>query len=133
MGIPRLFSEEGEPAFRAREARLVQGIADRPGQVIACGGGVALDPTNIAALKRHAVVVFLRAEPATILKRVSHSRKRPLLNTPDRAGAIDRLMTERAPLYEDAADITVQSGGQGVRATAEQVISRLERYEGFRF
>ncbi len=131
--IPCLFRAEGEPAFRQREAKLIQRVAGEPNQVIACGGGVVLDPANILVLKRQAVVVYLRATPEVVLRRVGESRHRPLLNTPDRAETVTKLMAARAPLYEAAADITVDTGRQGVKAMAELIISQLEKYEGFRF
>ncbi|MCX6996283.1 MAG: shikimate kinase, partial [Kiritimatiellaeota bacterium] len=77
--ISALFAQEGEPHFRRLERALVQELAARRNLVIACGGGVVLDPGNLRDLKKGGLVVGLTAAPAVILRRVAAARHRPLL------------------------------------------------------
>ncbi|MGI8575670.1 MAG: shikimate kinase, partial [Egibacteraceae bacterium] len=60
--VVELFEREGENGFRAREAEAVAAVAARTGQVVATGGGVVLDPANIAALRASGAVVWLDVE-----------------------------------------------------------------------
>ena len=40
--IAAIFGEDGEPAFRATEERVVAGLLSRPNAVVALGGGAVL-------------------------------------------------------------------------------------------
>ena len=132
--IARIFAEDGEPAFRELERDVTVEVARQAGQVIACGGGVVLNKSNTDALKNTAVVVYLKASEGVIRKRVSSGRnKRPLLANRACADSIEIMMAKRRPLYEQAADITLDTSRLGIEAAAIKIIERLGEYEGFRF
>jgi dihydroorotase len=97
--IPRIFAEDGEPHFRAMERTLAQELSQRHGLVIACGGGVVLNPDNIRDYSRTGVVVCLTATPETIFKRTAKDRNRPLLEEKDRMQRIVELLEKRKALY----------------------------------
>jgi shikimate dehydrogenase len=131
--IARIFAEEGEPAFREMERAVTAEVARKAGQVIACGGGVVLSKSNTDALRKSAVLVYLKASEGAIRKRVSSGRgKRPLLANKDGVKSVEVLMAARSPLYEQAADITLDTSRLGIEATACMIIERLGEYEGFR-
>ncbi len=98
--IPRIFAEKGEVYFRATERALVSELAARSGLVIATGGGIVLNPDNIADFSRTGLVVCLWAEPEAILRRVGHDTNRPLLACENKLGRIRELLAKRRPLYE---------------------------------
>jgi shikimate dehydrogenase len=78
--IERIFSEDGEPAFRDIERETTAEASRRGGQIIACGGGVVLNEANITELKKKAVVIYLDASREAIGRRVAASKiERPLL------------------------------------------------------
>src|SRR5688572_15222440 len=64
--IAEIFSEQGEEAFRELEHRIVKELALRDHTVISTGGGLIVNPENLASLKEHALVVCLWASPETI-------------------------------------------------------------------
>ena len=68
--VARIFAEDGEERFRRLESEAVASAGDRDGTVIATGGGVVLRPENMARLRRHGMVVALRAAPEAIVARV---------------------------------------------------------------
>jgi shikimate kinase len=72
--------------------------------VVAAGGGAVTQPANRALLDR-TCVVWLRASPAFLAARTDPSH-RPLL-AGDTAAVLERLAAERAPLYEEVADVVV--------------------------
>ena len=98
--IPTLFEEQGEEAFRKIEADSVNYWANRDSVVISCGGGVVTNPSNLKVLAEKGLLICLTASAETILKRVGHDANRPLLTAPDRKERIQKLLKERAPLYE---------------------------------
>ena len=100
--ISEMFEKEGEGAFRDREAALVSELESVKDRVIATGGGLPMNPANLASLKRHSFVVCLWASPETIYNRVRSQGHRPLLQTPDPLASIRELLTKRAPVYRQA-------------------------------
>jgi shikimate dehydrogenase len=130
--ISRIFAEDKEAAFRRLETEVTRKVAAIPGQVIDCGGGIVLNKVNMDMLKERAVVVYLAASPEAVLKRVSLSRtRRPLLENKDKAGSIKSLLEYRRPLYEQAADITVDTEGKGIDVIAREIILKLRQYENY--
>ena len=96
--VSDIFSQDGEPAFRQWERRVVEELTRREKTVIATGGGLPTDPTNLASLKTHALVICLWASPDTIWERVRGQDHRPLLNEPDPPGRIRELLAAREAL-----------------------------------
>lgn len=119
--VPTIFAEDGEVTFRAIEAEVVAEVAGRPGTVIAVGGGAVVDPANAQRLRDGGVLVHLTADPATILARVGAAADRPML-AGDPGPATARLLAERMPVYEAAADLTVDTSGR----TVDQVVHDIQ-------
>lgn len=120
--IPEIFRDSGEPHFRALERALVGELAARRNLVISCGGGIVLNPDNVADLARTGVVVCLTASPEVILRRVAHDTNRPLLQAPDREARVRELLAKRQPLYDaipDRVDSSDMTPGQAVGAVLE--------------
>ena len=53
------------------------------------------------------------------------NKARPLLLTDDPRGVLERLMAIRRPLYEEAADLRIETTGRQVRAVAADIQQRL--------
>ena len=122
--ITEIFAQEGEPAFRKLECGLVEELTRRERTVISTGGGLPVNPANLASLKTHALVVCLWASPEKIFERVRHQLHRPLLNTPDPLGKIRSLLATREPFYKQA-DVLVNTEFRSVKDVAHQVIHQL--------
>jgi shikimate kinase len=65
--VPEIWKADGEPAFRAEESRVLAeaGTSDGP-SVISVAGGAVLDVENRAVIRRAGLVVWLRADVATL-------------------------------------------------------------------
>lgn len=119
--ISRIFEEEGEQAFRQLENKVVHELALRKRAVIATGGGLVVNPENLASLKEHALVVCLWASPETIWSRVKNQDHRPLLQDPEPLEKIRSLLNERAPSYKQA-DVLLNTELRSMRDVAQQVL-----------
>ncbi len=119
--ISSIFAEEGEPVFRESEAKVVRELELQRSLVIAAGGGLIVDATNLASLRQHALIVCLWASPETIWQRVCNQPHRPLLQDPDPLGKIQRLLAERKPAYL-RADILVNTEQRSAREVAQHVL-----------
>jgi shikimate kinase len=132
--ISAIFAGQGEPAFREIETKALQEACIRRSTVIACGGGIILKNENIDILNRSALVVYLWAETATLLQRISNSTEtRPLLEVEDPAAAIEEMLKARKTLYEKAADITIDTTGLTTNSVVRQIKSDLVNHESFNF
>jgi shikimate kinase len=111
--VTAIFSDEGEPAFRAAETSLLRELAgpDAPGRIISTGGGVIGTAENRALLRSLGYVVWLDAPEDVILDRTSRSRQRPLLHTDDPGARIRELMAARRPLYQETAHLKLDTAG----------------------
>ena len=85
--IHRIFVEDGEPAFRELESRVIADLCAGERQVIASGGGSFVSERNREVMLAGGRVFFLSASPPTILQRVreedGNGPIRPLLAVDD--------------------------------------------------
>lgn len=98
--IADIFRDKGEAVFRRMEAEIAQELGRKKGLVIATGGGLILDPVNVAALERQGRIFCLVATPETIMDRASRDATvRPLLAGPNPRARIAELIKERQKDY----------------------------------
>ena len=120
--IAELFQTEGEAAFRKLESKLVEELALKEGLVIATGGGLVLDPNNVAALGKTGKIICLTASPEEILARVSKQQgARPLLQEKDPQAKIIQLLQQRDSVYRQFPQLSTS------KLSHEELINRLVR------
>ncbi len=125
--IPLIFEIEGEASFRQREADVIRDLTAEQGIVLATGGGAVLNEQSRRYLHERGTVIYLRASVNSILQRTSHDRNRPLLQTADPRARIEELSKRRAPLYEEVAHITIETGRPNVQSVVQNILAQLER------
>ena len=86
---------------------------------------LAVNPANIASLRRHALLVCLWATPETIYARVRHQTHRPLLQTPDPLARIRDLLADRTPAYRQA-DLIVGVDFRSPLETAKHIAAAFQ-------
>lgn len=118
--IPEIFAQDGEPAFRAMERELVQELSQRTGLIVSTGGGIVLNPDNIAEFEKTGLVVCLTASPDTIFQRLEKDTHRPLLSG-DKKGQISALLEKRNPLYTAIAH-GIPTDGLSDEQTADRIL-----------
>ena len=122
--IPDIFAQDGEARFRQHEETVVTELGKCTGLVISAGGGLAVNPRNLEALKEHALVVCLWASAETIWQRVRHQTHRPLLHGTDPFSRVCALLAEREPFYR-AADVLVNTERRSAREVTQQVVHQF--------
>ena len=122
--VSDIFAQDGEPAFRQWEQKIVEELTHRKKTVIATGGGLPANPENLTSLKTHALVVCLWASPETIWERVRAHDHRPLLNEADPLARIRELLATREPSYRQA-DVLVNTEMRSLREVAQHVIHQF--------
>jgi shikimate kinase len=127
VDIPFIFEKEGEVGFRIREREAIDRLTQLTSIVLATGGGAVIDPANRLALAERGVVVYLSTSVNQQIERTRHARHRPLLHDTDPEQKLTDLMTRRAALYAEIADLTVTTDGRRVQLVAEEIHQELRR------
>jgi shikimate kinase len=114
--VTEIFAERGEAGFRALEAQALLKVSTHDPSVVACGGGVVLEPANRITLRNTGTCVFLDVPLQELKGRVPPAEDRPLIRT---EGDLERLLEAREPLYREfAAHVVDASGPAGEVADA---------------
>lgn len=125
MPISLIFKEKGEDYFRRLERATVEEVSLKSNVVIATGGGVIKDKRNVDNLGRRGIIIWLKADPEVILKRVmTEGDKRPLLDVKEPLDEIKRLLAERERLYMQS-DIVIDTDFIMPSEAAQEIIERL--------
>jgi len=111
--IREVFAAEGEARFRAYEQELLAELCLRHNLVLATGGGVILRPTNGVLLRQAGPVVWLRADPEELSRRLAADptteERRPALTSRGLHQEIAAVLEEREPLYRAIADLVLDT------------------------
>jgi shikimate kinase len=119
--VADIFATQGEVRFRALEATELVDASRHDPSVVACGGGVVLEPANRITLRNTGACVYLDVPLAVLEERVRPAADRPLIRA---EGDLERLLAERGPLYREfAAHVVDGSGDPG--AVADAIVEEL--------
>ncbi len=124
--VAQIFAERGEAAFRAEEAQaLAEAVTSEGPLVVSVAGGAVLSADNRRLLRQAGMVVWLRADVATLARRlapVAGGDHRPLL-AGDRQARLSLLYAERQPYYQELADAVVDVDLLTPGEVADQVVA----------
>ncbi|MBI4078733.1 MAG: shikimate kinase [Candidatus Levybacteria bacterium] len=126
MSIPKIIEKHGWDFFRNIESEVVQEVAEKDNIVIATGGGVVVSPKNIALLKKSGKLFWLTVSVPTLLKRIGNDKNRPSLTGKLRKEDMEVTLQERQKLYENAADVVVDTEHVSAQKVAEAILTDLE-------
>lgn len=118
--IPEIFANHGEAAFRAGEKRVISRLLNNGPHILATGGGAYMNAETRENIAQKALSIWLHADLDVLMDRVSRRGNRPLLNEKNPRAVMEKLMSERYPIYAQA-DLTVDS----VEGTHEHVVEKL--------
>ncbi|WP_395717549.1 shikimate kinase [Prosthecobacter sp.] len=133
--IPEIFAAEGEAGFRLHESAALRSLLGKRGCVIATGGGIVTQPRNLPILRHLGYIVWLDADPERLARRTAMNTNRPLLaGEEDPKAKLERLLTERKPLYKSLADLRIQTAeltpqetAYGVMESARVFFAKMKR------
>lgn len=134
--IAQIFEREGESAFRDREQSALQrALAQPTPTIIATGGGIVERTSNREAIQlAGATVVWLRARPDTIRKRLALQpggvKSRPSLTGRPPLEEVEIVLRQRDPLYRALADLTLETDKQTPKELANLVFGLLPEFPG---
>ena len=127
--IDWIFDVEGEAGFRKREERIINELTQGQGVVLSTGGGSILSKDNRNVLSARGIVIYLETTIDKQFERTQRDKKRPLLQNDDPRKTLDELAKIRNPLYEEIADITLQTDDQAAKLVATNIIEMIDNLQ----
>mgnify|MGYP001498276424 FL=1 len=122
--ISEIFERDGEDHFRDLETQVLRSISERHSLVVATGGGIVTRSENWGMMHQ-GIVIWLDVERDQLLLRLQKdSTQRPLLQMNDPGEAVDEILSQRRPLYNEA-DLTVVIGTETADVVADGIIQLL--------
>ncbi|GGM70225.1 shikimate kinase [Longimycelium tulufanense] len=122
--VSDIFTQDGEPAFRAMEEQAVAtALAEHDG-VLALGGGAVLAERTRKLLADH-VVAFLNVGLAEGVRRTGLSTARPLLTGVNPRATFKALLDARLPLYREVATLEVDTDHREPQVVVADVLAGL--------
>ncbi len=120
MNIREIFRLSGEDYFRALEFALTKELSESSGMVLSPGGGWITQTGSVELLHSVGRIIYLRASPEAVAKRLKRVETRPLLAGRDPVVALRELYAKRRALYE-TADVVLDTE----RLARQQLIAKL--------
>ncbi len=128
--IREVVETEGWEAFRRAEREALRAFSGRKEVVLSLGGGAVMHRKEMEALKAGAFVVWLRARPETIIRRLSADPRtetqRPSLTGRPLAEEVGALLEERTPLYRHFADLTLSTDDLSPEEAARRILEEWQ-------
>ncbi|TWT87985.1 shikimate kinase [Stieleria varia] len=138
--IREIFAAGGESAFRDWETRCLELVSKqsqekktessvRATQVISLGGGAILREHNRTLIASSGPCIWLDATAATLAKRIGAdagtAAARPALTDLSPEDEIAELLRVRRPLYQQAADVRIDTEGKTIEQVLQEAVTWL--------
>ena len=127
VSIDVIFDIEGEQGFRRRETGLLRELVGERGIVLATGGGAILASENRQLLRDNGLIIYLKASAEHLAGRVKLDRRRPLLQSGDKLVKIRELMIQREPVYQQLADMVVETNNRSVPRVVREISKMIKQ------
>ncbi len=107
MSIPEIFSQKGEPYFRAAEAQAVKDLSSE-NTVVACGGGTIINDNSARIARENGTVFFLDIPFEVCYDRIKDDTHRPLVvnNTKEQ---LHEIFNTRHDIYLKNSTLSVDA------------------------
>jgi len=123
--IKDIFADHGEAYFRDGERRVIARLLASGPQVMATGGGALLNEETRANIRRSGISVWVKADVALLVRRVTKRNSRPLFEGRDAETVVRDLMKARYPVYAAVADLVVESRDVPHEVIVSEIVEAL--------
>ena len=136
LNISEIVRKQGWDAFRKIESDIIKRVCALDDHVVATGGGAVLNDKNVKHMKRSGKLVWMKATPETIKKRILQDKNtedfRPPLTSRGSFEEIHETLLNRNPFYEKAMNFDVDTDGIGIDEVCNAIIKKLND-KGYKF
>jgi shikimate kinase len=127
MDVREIFRLKGEEQFREMEFTLTKELSATGGMVLSPGGGWITQKRSVELLRSVGRIIYLRASPEAVARRLRRVETRPLLAGRDPVMALRELYQKRRALYETADTVldTERLARQQLIAKVVELVSTI--------
>ena len=129
MSINDIFSYHGEDYFREIEGIRLKSIKNNA--VVACGGGIIIDPLNREYLKKNGLTIYLKTSLSTLEIRLKGQNNRPLINTKYIGESISKIYKYRKKHYENTSDLIIETDNKSIDNICTLILNQLNNEKYF--
>lgn len=122
--IPDMFQEKGESGFRDVETKMIDMVYKRDNLIVALGGGAFEREQNRKLVKEKSCVVYLKASPEILFKRLKNTKNRPLLKEGFTVETIEKILSSREANYMQA-DVVVETDNKTPGEIVKELLGKL--------
>ncbi|UIN02380.1 shikimate kinase AroL [Yersinia ruckeri] len=126
LTVAEIVAREGWSGFRRRESLALQMVTS-PETVVATGGGAVLSADNRAFMRRHGLVIYLRASADILAERLAEEpedAQRPSLTGKPIVEEMQDVLAVRETMYQDIAHYVIDAS-RDPQWVVEQIQSLL--------
>ena len=130
VDISTIFEYEGEAGFRVRESAVLEELIQRQREdiVLATGGGAVLSTQNRDLFRNRGLTILLNLSVNEQLRRLHKDKKRPLLQVDDPRSVLEKMRTERLPLYRETAQLEVNSRNKNIMYVINKILALVHQH-----
>ena len=125
MSVSEIFTRDGEPFFRDREAEIIKRLLETETCILSTGGGAFENDEIRKEMSNYGMSLWLQVDLDLLWSRVKNKESRPLLNTTDPFGTLRDIFQERQDVYA-LADASVKANKDlSIDEMSDRVIDAL--------
>lgn len=132
QSVAEIVEADGWRKFREYEEDVLQELQNRRQCVVATGGGAIVHSELWPHLKKKGSVIWLTAGLDVLCSRIRGDQQtdalRPSLTGNDVCQELEDILAERSPLYEAAADYTIDTGAMDITSAVSEIEDFLREH-----
>ena len=132
QSVTEIVEAGGWQRFREYEEEVLRELQSRCQCVVATGGGAIVHSKLWPHLKKQGCVIWLTAALDVLCSRIRGDRQtdgqRPSLTGNDVCRELEDILAERSPLYEAAADYTIDTGVMNIADVVSEIQGFLQEH-----
>jgi len=125
--IPEIVAKFGWEKFRSLETELLADTIKKDNTVFDLGGGVIEREENRKLIAENCFVVWLKADPATIIARIKDATHRPSLTGKTFVDEVPDVLARREPLYQSVARVEIDTKDKTPEELAQEIIQAVKK------
>ncbi len=126
VAIADLVKKKGWDFFRNLEREAIHELSQKNNAIISTGGGVLQYFDNAKKLKETGKLLHLTASVVTLEKRLREQTERPSITGIDPLDELATLWKSRRPVYEENADLVIDTEGKSVEKIVNETVKLLK-------
>ncbi len=125
-GCREIYIKLGKEGFQALETRALGALKNVRASVIAVGGGMVLDRSNVEILEKMGQLIYLSLNKDTLKKRILSSRLPAYLDPSDPERSFNKMYKKRKILYERIGAIQINASNKTDEVILEELLTAIK-------